>query len=130
MRRYGTIPWMMRAGRLRIVLVQSKDGDRWVLPKGRAKKGMSKRALAALEAWEEAGIRGEFFGGAPVDVTVDRSKGRVKLRLYPMHVSSLKKRYPERDARLRRVVSPKRALALLTDPGMRRAVQKLATRLI
>lgn len=129
MRRFGTIPWLRREGKLRIVVVKSKDGDRWVLPKGRPEPGMSKRELAALEAWEEAGIRGAFRGGDPIDVTLQRSAGAQTLRLYPLRVDALQARWPERRSRTRRVVSPKAARKLLSDPGMRRAVARFADRM-
>lgn len=110
------------------MVVTNKDGDRWVLPKGRPERHLGKRELAALEAWEEAGIRGTFRGGDPIDVTLRRRAGRINLRLYPLRVDRLKRRWPERRARDRRVVSPDTALALLSDPGMRRAVKQLAAR--
>ncbi len=60
--RLGVVPFVLersgRKTRLKVVLVSSRDGDRWVLPKGKPKARMSRRDLAALEAWEEAGVRG------------------------------------------------------------------------
>lgn len=128
-RRIGVIPWFVGEGGLRVVLVRSADGDRWVLPKGRPKKGMTKRDLAALEAWEEAGARGRFSPRAPIDVTLHRAEGVQPLRLYPLAIHKLADRWPERRIRRRKVVSAKRARKLLDDPGMIAAVRALERRI-
>lgn len=107
-------------------MVSNKRGDRWVLPKGRPEKHLKKKEIAALEAWEEAGIRGTFQGGDPINVTLRRRSGRIDLRLYPLRVHRLTQRWPEQQARTRRVVSARKALSLLSDPGMRHAVAHLA----
>ena len=126
LRRVGAIPWLRENGTLRFVLVTNKDHDRWVLPKGRLERHLGKKALAALEAWEEAGIRGTFLGGDPIDVVLRRRAGRIDLRLYPLRVDRLTQRWPERRRRARRVVSTNTALSLLSDPGMRDAVAQFA----
>ncbi len=126
--RIGVIPWFFRDGELRVVLVKSADGDRWVLPKGKPKRGMTRRDLAALEAWEEAGARGRFTPKAPIDVKLRRADGDLPLRLYPLAISKLADRWPERRHRRRRVVSAKGARRLLDDPGMIAAVRALEQR--
>jgi 8-oxo-dGTP pyrophosphatase MutT (NUDIX family) len=41
-----------------ILLVTSRESKRWVIPKGNPMRGLSRHAAAALEAEEEAGVRG------------------------------------------------------------------------
>lgn len=41
-----------------ILLVTSRDSGRWVIPKGNPATGSSPHAAAAVEAEEEAGVRG------------------------------------------------------------------------
>lgn len=43
---------------MRILLVTSRENRRWVIPKGNPPGGMSAHTAAALEAEEEAGVRG------------------------------------------------------------------------
>ena len=43
---------------IRILLITSRGGSRWVIPKGQLKNGLAPHACAAREAEEEAGVRG------------------------------------------------------------------------
>ena len=130
--RLGVLPFVLegsgRKTRLKLVLVQSRDGDRWVLPKGKPKSRMSRRDLAALEAWEEAGVRGSWGKRRPIDTTLRQAGATLPLRLYPLEVRELAKRWPESD-RKRRLVSPRRCCELLCDAGLIRAVRTLEARL-
>lgn len=45
---------------LEILLITSRDSGRWVIPKGWPMKGRKPYKAAAIEAWEEAGVRGEI----------------------------------------------------------------------
>ncbi len=129
MTRVGVLPYLYDADELCIVVVTSRDGDRWVLPKGRKKTGWSRRDMARLEAWEEAGVQGTFRPQRPIQVTIQRSQRLLAVRLYPMQVDELAQRWPEREDRQRRIVSIPEAQRLLTDRGMVRAVSKLMRRL-
>jgi 8-oxo-dGTP pyrophosphatase MutT (NUDIX family) len=55
---YGALPFR-RTPDLEILLVTSRDTGRWVIPKGWPMKSKSRRAAAAIEALEEAGVEGE-----------------------------------------------------------------------
>ena len=57
-RQSAVIPYRKRPNGLEVLLVTSRKGTRWVLPKGVVEPGMTPAASAAREALEEAGIRG------------------------------------------------------------------------
>ena len=57
-RQSGVIPLRRRRGEAEVLLVTSRKGKRWVIPKGVIDEGFSPAESAAREAWEEAGIRG------------------------------------------------------------------------
>jgi ADP-ribose pyrophosphatase YjhB (NUDIX family) len=44
-----------------ILLVSSRDTGRWIIPKGWPMDRETPAAAAAMEAWEEAGVRGRIF---------------------------------------------------------------------
>lgn len=48
-----------------VMLVTSRGAGRWIIPKGRPKKGVAPHRLAELEAWEEAGLLGRI-GRTPI----------------------------------------------------------------
>ncbi len=44
---------------IEILLVTTRESGRWILPKGWPMKGKTPHRAAALEAWQEAGVRGK-----------------------------------------------------------------------
>lgn len=58
---YGALCFRyMESGReIEILVITSRDSGRWIVPKGWPMKGKEPHAAAAIEAWEEAGVRGK-----------------------------------------------------------------------
>jgi 8-oxo-dGTP pyrophosphatase MutT (NUDIX family) len=54
-------------GDLRVLLVRSKDGAHWVLPKGHIEPGETARQAAVREVREESGVVGEVVGELGID---------------------------------------------------------------
>lgn len=46
-------------GEIEILVITSRDSGRWIVPKGWPMKGKKPHEAAAIEAWEEAGVRGK-----------------------------------------------------------------------
>lgn len=46
-------------GEIEILVITSRDSGRWIVPKGWPMKGKEPHEAAAIEAWEEAGVRGK-----------------------------------------------------------------------
>ncbi|MGZ8998601.1 MAG: NUDIX hydrolase [Allosphingosinicella sp.] len=57
----GALPYRSTTdGKVEILLVTSRGTGRWIIPKGWPMAGKSLQEAAAIEAWEEAGVRGEL----------------------------------------------------------------------
>jgi 8-oxo-dGTP pyrophosphatase MutT (NUDIX family) len=56
----GALVWRFEKGVLQILLVNSRDTGRFVIPKGWTEKKLSDPQAAANEAFEEAGITGSI----------------------------------------------------------------------
>jgi 8-oxo-dGTP pyrophosphatase MutT (NUDIX family) len=54
------IPYRWEAGELRYLVVTSSAGDRWIFPKGVVDPGFTAEESAHVEAFEEAGARGNL----------------------------------------------------------------------
>lgn len=103
---YAALPWRVdeEAG-VEICLVTSRDTKRWVIPKGWPMKGRKPHIVAAIEATQEAGLRGKIEkaklgefdyekrlqGGAVVDCRVE---------VFPLRVARQRKKWPERSQRV------------------------------
>jgi phosphohistidine phosphatase len=58
-RQSGVIPYRISDGAIEVLLVSSRGGARWVVPKGVVEIGMmSPVESACREAYEEGGVRG------------------------------------------------------------------------
>lgn len=93
----GVIPYTIdEQGQLWILLVSSSHAGNWGIPKGKKEKGMGKRESALVEAWEEAGLKGNT--GVKLG-TYEYRKGFTgvaqKVTLYAMDVRKVKKNFPE-----------------------------------
>ena len=108
-----------------VMLITSRGTGRWILPKGWPIPRYSMAEAAALEAWEEAGVRGavedtplggyeaqkDTDGGLPVPCRVE---------VYRLHVDSLADDFPEAAMRNRRWFAPREAMTLVREPGLRK----------
>jgi 8-oxo-dGTP pyrophosphatase MutT (NUDIX family) len=58
-RQYGGVPFAIgKGGRVRVVLLTSRQTGRWVIPKGWPMAGRKPTQAAVREAYEEAGLIG------------------------------------------------------------------------
>ncbi len=119
------MPYVYADGCLRVVLVLSRDGNRWGVPKGRLKPGVGKKKVAAQEAWEEAGLRGRIYPNRFVDVIWVQRSTPLTLRLYPFQVDSLSKSYPEKKCRKRRLLQLEKAKQLIANDAFDEAFKMI-----
>jgi len=56
---FAALCWRVNNDRVEICLVTSRTRGRWILPKGWPMHKQTPAAAAAMEAYEEAGLRGE-----------------------------------------------------------------------
>ena len=66
-RQYGTVPFAIdMEGRVRVMLLTSRQTGRWVIPKGWPIAGHKPTQAAIREAYEEGGLIGVISRGTPV----------------------------------------------------------------
>ena len=63
-RQSGVIPLRCKGKKTEVLLVTSRGGKRWIIPKGIIEPGLSAGESALREAWEEAGAQGDLRSGA------------------------------------------------------------------
>ncbi|WP_026479288.1 NUDIX hydrolase [Ahrensia sp. 13_GOM-1096m] len=104
--RVGIIPFSVRGDLIAVLFVTSHTRGRWILPKGRSKKGETDNEASLREAFEEAGIKGKVLTDFPMTVMIDKSIGdgtteRVPVTYYPMYVRKQVDEFPEKESRER-----------------------------
>lgn len=119
----GILPYTYVDRRLHLLLITSSSGNRWIFPKGRQEPDMTPHEVAVMEAVEEAGVLGTLR--QDLRTRCQMSDGR-HLQLYAMKISKLLKSWPEENVRRRRLFPLSDALEIIGDPGLAKAVRRLA----
>jgi phosphohistidine phosphatase len=126
----AVIPHRIADGRPEIMLITSRKGKRWVLPKGVKEPGLSLRDSAGKEAFEEAGVRGEVDAEPIGHYEYAKWGGTCKVAVFPMAVSEcLPDGDWEESHRERQWLSPQEAKDRLDEPELGKLVGNLAKRL-
>ena len=120
-----------QTGKLRVLMVTSRDTRRWVMPKGWLMDGKKPWHAAEIEALEEAGAVG-VISHRPIGA--DRYKKRMsagrsiicRVTVYPMIVDKLKKRWKERAERKRHWFSLRKAATLVEEEELSEILKELA----
>jgi 8-oxo-dGTP pyrophosphatase MutT (NUDIX family) len=119
-----------RNGKLRVLMITSRDSGRWVMPKGWLMDGKKPWRAAEIEALEEAGAVG-FISENPIgtyhyDKRLNlRTHVRCRVVVYPMIVERLKKRWKERNERKRHWFSPRKAAKLVKEEELSDLLKEL-----
>ena len=120
-----------KSGKIRVLMVTSRETGRWVMPKGWTEDDMKPWAAAEAEALEEAGAEGrilcEELGAYHYDkILGDGSILHCRVRVYPMHVRRLNKNWKERHERSRRWFTVKGAARRVDEPELVELLKSLA----
>ncbi|MFX0542586.1 NUDIX hydrolase [Roseovarius sp. S4756] len=120
---FGALCYRIVRGKPEVLLVTSRGTKRWIVPKGWPMDGKTPAQSAAIEAWEEAGVRGRMY---------DRCLGLYSYRktvedgedlpcvtmLYAMKVNEIATEYPEAHERRRKWLRPKKAAAMVDEADL------------
>ncbi|KAA8606685.1 NUDIX hydrolase [Salipiger aestuarii] len=111
-------------GGIEVLMITSRETQRWILPKGWPMYGTDGGGTALQEAWEEAGVKPRggkplkicsyrydkvLDGGLPLPTDVD---------VYAIAVEKLYDSFPEAGQRTRRWMSPEAAAAIVAEPQL------------
>ena len=116
--------WRPHAKDIEILLVTSLNSKRWILPKGWAEPDLTLAESAAREAFEEAGVTGPVEPAAIGSyhyLKQKRDGGGVPCRVdvFALKVARLDDEWPERGQRRMIWMTPQRAAAQVSEPGLR-----------
>ena len=118
----GVIAYRILDGKVRVLLVTSRDTGRWIIPKGNIKAGEMPCKAAENEAYEEAGVKGTIIGSLGMYTYFKKLDSGEALaatvEVYLLRVKERLKKWPERNERKLSWVSTKEAVALVEEPGI------------
>lgn len=108
----GVVPYTIIDGKLKFLLVTTRTGKRWTIPKGNIKKGLSASESALEEAEEEAGVSGEIIKPNIGFYTYEKSGRNYRVKVFLLRVTRVEDLWPESSFRKRKWASPKKAAAV------------------
>ncbi len=130
LKQFAVLPFVEGPEGWLVLLVSSRGTGRWVIPKGWPKTQLTGRELAALEAFEEAGVGGDV-GAEPIG-SFDYTKrlhflawARCRVLVYPMKVTHQFVHWPEQRSRRQTWVGPEQAADLVRERGLAQILLRL-----
>ena len=120
---YAALPFALKNGQPRVMLVTSRGKGRWIIPKGWPEKNQAPHACAAKEAYEEAGIVGKIDENPLGTYRYKKrlrsgAKATFEVEAYLLQVERQLADWPEKGQRITRWMAPARAARLVGENGL------------
>ena len=114
--------------RVEVLLVTSRETQRWIIPKGWPMDGMTPAEAAAQEVWEEAGARGRAYDTCLGLYSYRKWMSEdealpVIVAVFPVKVRTLEDTYPEAGQRRRKWFSVKKAASKVEERDLRQLIE-------
>ena len=112
---FGALCWRIGKKGAEVLLISSRETGRWIIPKGWPMKGRTGAEAAEIEAWEEAGVKGQIspakLGHFTYDKVLRRDSKKPRTQpcivdVFPLEVTKLAADFPEQRQRRRKWFAP------------------------
>lgn len=125
--RVGAVPYLIKNGKPRFMLITNKSGRRWIIPRGCREDGMTDSEVAVMEAFEEAGVIGGIRPKRLCFNLMSRAGGRrCRMKVYPLRIDKILRNWPESDCRKRKLLKLEAALEKIDDKAQRDCLKSIA----
>jgi predicted NUDIX family NTP pyrophosphohydrolase len=123
----AALPYRMTAGVIEVLLITSRDSGRWLIPKGWEIKNHTGAQAAAVEAFEEAGLRGVIakapFGAYTYAKTLGNGNTALcRVQVYPLAVKRQAKKFKEKGQRRLQWMTAEEAAGHVAEPELARMI--------
>lgn len=129
----GALPVRWIGAEPRVLLVTSRESQRWIIPKGWRMRGRSDAEAAAQEAFEEAGVRGRIRRKPIGRYLYDKRRAdgveECRITAYLLEVTEELEAFPEMEERRRAWFTLEEAAACADDEGLREILRALPQQL-
>jgi 8-oxo-dGTP pyrophosphatase MutT (NUDIX family) len=128
---YAALPWR-RAEGVEILLVSSRQTRRWIIPKGWPVAGLEPHAVAAREAFEEAGVTGEIDPSALghfhyLKRRKDGTAQNCLVQVFALEVERQAETWPERSERTTQWFKADAAAEAVEESELKGLIRDFAT---
>jgi 8-oxo-dGTP pyrophosphatase MutT (NUDIX family) len=123
-RQSAVIPYRKGPNGLEVLLVTSRKGTRWVLPKGVVEPDLTPAVSAGKEAMEEAGVRGRIDDRPLGTYQYQKWGGTCTVQVFAMEVEEEVPAWPEAGMRRRAWLTVDDARRRIDEKGLRQIVDR------
>ena len=113
----AALPFRKYRNKLQILIITSRSGKKWIIPKGIIEPGDSDRYTALKEAQEEAGVSGKILKKEIGSYSYEKWDSLCEVKIYPLKVTEVYDEWDESSFRKRRWVGAKRAVRKVLPQG-------------
>ena len=121
---FAALPFRIASGAVEVLLITSRETQRWIIPKGWPIRGLRPREVATREAVEEAGLVGTIVGKRPIGSyhytkrLPDNQEILCRVKVFLMSVDHQLDTWKEKEQRECEWMSPQKAARLIDDRGL------------
>ena len=125
----AALPFRIKNGRVEVLLVTSRETKRWLIPKGWPIKGKKPHKAAALEAREEAGVKGEVDDKPLGHYSYWKRRAAhfdlCRVNVYPLEVSKQLRSWREKGQRDAQWFEVEEAAHQVLEPALAELIRSL-----
>jgi 8-oxo-dGTP pyrophosphatase MutT (NUDIX family) len=131
---YAALPYRSDGkSRTEVMLVTSRETQRWIIPKGWPHRGKAPHDSAAREAFEEAGVVGAVgkrsLGSFPYQKRFKNGAVMVcDVHVFPLRVKRQRKQWPEKAQRDVKWLSAEDAAETVKEPLLSEIIRRLVNK--
>jgi len=119
----GVIPFRVRNGKVEVLLITNRRQQHWRIPKGGIKTAMAPPDSAALEAWEEAGVKGEVDANNSGTYEYQKRGNTYQVKVFLLPVETVLKDWPEASQRKRQWLDVTKAVKRVKSAALKRIIK-------
>jgi 8-oxo-dGTP pyrophosphatase MutT (NUDIX family) len=120
----AVLPLKKENGEYYILLITSRNKNKWVIPKGIIEEHLTPRESAEKEAFEEAGIKGNTHKNSIGIYKYKKWGGICEVEVYPFTVKSESDEWPEMAIRKRKWFPINKALKKINNKQLEILIKK------
>jgi len=132
-KQYAALPYIIFRDHIEVLLITRRRSKRWIIPKGWPEDQLAPPKLAALEAFEEAGLKGQIskqkIGNfSYVKLLSNEDSVICNVGVFPMKVTTQYLDFPEKGQRELRWLKLKKAALLIEEKELAALIRNFEPR--
>ncbi|WP_209598166.1 NUDIX hydrolase [Ruegeria sp. HKCCSP351] len=132
LRQSAALCYRIRHGQPEVLLITTRQAQRWIIPKGWLIPGLTPSETAVQEAWEEAGVTGRCSKAGlgqflHVKHRPNQPPTLILVDVFALHVQTMSQDFPEKHERRRKWFAPENAAQKVRSPELAELLRDFKT---